>query len=117
MIFLKGLQLCNHHFFKLSDVTPGPIYDIINLFPSWCILTFIMFYCFENGSKRYEGDWQNSKPHGKAISYYENGNKKYEGDWFEDKPHGKGILYYGDGNKWYEGDLQNNKRHGKDISY
>ena len=49
------------------------------------------------------------KKNGECIEYYENGNKKYEGNFGDDKYNGKGILYYENGNKKYEGNFKNDK--------
>ena len=54
---------------------------------------------------------------GKGIEYYENGNKKYEGDFKEGKPNGKGIEYYENGNKRYEGYFKEDEYNGKGITY
>ena len=72
---------------------------------------------YENGNKRYEGDYKEGKADGKGIEYYENGNKRYEGDWKDGMPNGKGILYYENGNKSYEGDWKEGKQDGKGIKY
>ena len=38
------------------------------------------------------------KKDGYGIIYYENGNKKYEGDFKNNKKHGKGTSFFPDGN-------------------
>ena len=40
---------------------------------------------------------------GKGIEYYENGNKRYEGDFKNDNWEGKEKFYDEKGNKLYEG--------------
>ena len=45
---------------------------------------------------------------GKGIEYYENGNKKYEGDFKKGLRDRKGIEYYPNGNFYY-GDFKEGK--------
>ena len=44
---------------------------------------------------------------GKKCGLYENGNRKYEGEWKDSKPNGRGVLFDKKGNKRYEGEWKN----------
>ena len=36
---------------------------------------------YENGNRKYEGEWKNGNPNGRGMLFDEKGNKKYEGEW------------------------------------
>jgi len=81
----------------------------------------------------YEGQWKNSKRHGKGKQYWTDGSvydgywvddmanvygrlihsdgDAYEGEWFNDKAQGKGLYIHKDGAR-YEGDWFEDKQHG-----
>ena len=48
---------------------------------------------YENGAKKFDGQFLNGKKEGFGISFYENGNKEAQGIWSEDHKHGKFITY------------------------
>ena len=51
---------------------------------------------YEFNQGRYEGDWVDSKRHGKGVMTYLSGGS-YEGDWRNDKRNGQGVYTYYDG--------------------
>ena len=52
------------------------------------------------------------KRHGKWLEYYENGGKKFEGDFDEDQPIGLHVWWYVSGQKLAEGRFEAGKAHG-----
>ncbi len=54
-------------------------------------------YTYPDGAK-YEGEWQNSKRHGRGIWKRPDGMKD-EGEWANDKPNGQGTLTLSNGKK------------------
>lgn len=70
---------------------------------------------YSDNKKIYEGEWQHGERHGRGIYYYDE-IISYDGEWQNGKRNGKGI-YYNNGLKFYEGDWQNDKYHGKGIYY
>jgi antitoxin component YwqK of YwqJK toxin-antitoxin module len=62
-------------------------------------------YWYENGNLWSECDYQNGLRHGKSVVYFENGTKRYEGNFENDKP--VGIWYFWDEN----GTLANEKNY------
>ena len=53
----------------------------------------IGLYSWPDG-RRYEGDWQNNKMHGKGKYFWPDG-RSHEGEYLDDKKHGRGIY------SWY----------------
>ncbi|MBO9638497.1 MAG: M48 family metalloprotease [Siphonobacter aquaeclarae] len=64
--------------------------------------------------ERYEGEWQESRPHGFGIQFYANGKKKYEGEFANGKFDGNGTLWLSNGNI-YTGDFKTGTVHGKGV--
>ncbi len=45
--------------------------------------------------RRYEGDWEDDKQHGKGTEEWPDG-AKYEGQYMNGKKHGKGVFTWAD---------------------
>jgi hypothetical protein len=71
---------------------------------------------YNNGNKKYEGNFKNDKFEGKGTYYYENGKIKYDGEWVNDKFEGNGKEYYENG-KYYIGEFKLGLKNGKGIQY
>ena len=52
-----------------------------------------------------------------GTSFYENGNKKYEGDWKNDAYNGEGVLCHSNGKIQYKGQFLNGRYHGMGEKY
>ncbi|QED22876.1 MORN repeat-containing protein [Candidatus Deianiraea vastatrix] len=64
----------------------------------------------------YDGEFNGDmNRHGRGI-YYDQGEKRYEGDFENDTMHGQGILYYPDGG-CYKGDFENGEPKGNGEYY
>ena len=65
---------------------------------------------------KYNGEFKNGKPHGKATTYQQNGDK-YVGNYRNGKKNGKGTFYFLRDDKFkgdiYIGNFKDGKRHGK----
>ncbi len=73
-------------------------------------------FVYDDGRK-YTGQFQEAKRHGKGISYDSKGRKAYEGSWANNKKHGSGVLYYPTGEKMYVGTWFENRKHAEGIIY
>ncbi len=58
---------------------------------------------YEDGSKRYTGEFANEKRNGYWVYWYENGNKWSEGYFKNDLRDGYGTTWHKNGQKHYEG--------------
>lgn len=58
---------------------------------------------YEDGSKRYVGEFDNDKRNGHWVYWYENGNKWSDGYFKDDLRDGFGTTWHENGNKHYEG--------------
>jgi hypothetical protein len=61
---------------------------------------------------KYEGEWQNSKYHGRGTLWVRKGkayNRQYVGDWSNGDMEGQGVYYYEDGSIYKGGWLKNGK--------
>ena len=73
----------------------------------------------EDGTKKYEGDWEDgSYASGKGTLYFCDGvTVEYEGEWKRGMTDGYGTSYHADGKKCYEGNRMANHKHGQGTSY
>lgn len=73
------------------------------------------------GTKRYEGEIVNHKPHGKGKLYFPSGALCYSGSFAEGLRHGKGKQWQEGhrGSSWlhYDGDFLADKKHGRGVLY
>ena len=83
---------------------------------------------YENGNKKYEGEFKDGKPNGRGVMFDENGSKQYEGEWkdgmLEIK---KGVWFeyesdmicilYDNGKVRYRGEWKDDKSNGYGVSY
>jgi antitoxin component YwqK of YwqJK toxin-antitoxin module len=67
---------------------------------------------YENGTKRYTGEFDNDKRSGHWVYWYENGNKWSDGYFKDDLRDGFGTTWHENGNKHYEGSYENGIRAG-----
>lgn len=72
---------------------------------------------YENGQKRYEGEFAGDKRHGYWIYWYENGNKWSEGYFKNDLRDGFGTTWYDNGQKHFEGSYKDGVRAGVWMFY
>ena len=69
-------------------------------------------YLYADGI-RYDGDYQNDKPHGeKAKLFYNNKQLMYNGSMVEGKKEGNGIFYYPNGQIMFDGVWDNDEPSG-----
>lgn len=61
----------------------------------------------------YEGDWKNSRMHGRGVMRSADGQQIYEGEWFLGLRNGQGTLHALDANTTYDGKWSDGKKHGK----
>jgi hypothetical protein len=78
---------------------------------------------WDNGTKKYVGDFKNGNSHGKGKSVW-SGLFEYNGDFRKGVPNGIGTMEYMDGGEpggvWhnggkYEGEWRKKKKHGKGV--
>ena len=65
--------------------------------------------------KEYDGEWKNSKMHGKGMFKFSDG-RSYEGDYLDGNKHGFGVFRWSD-EKRYEGSWVNGKQDGQGVMY
>jgi len=63
------------------------------------------------GNARYEGEFQNDRPHGHGVGTFTNGDK-YVGEFRDGKYHGQGTFTYANGEE-YVGEFKDDKIHGQ----
>mgnify|MGYP001817737264 CR=1 FL=1 len=68
---------------------------------------------YEDGSKRYEGEFANEKRNGHWVYWYENGNTWSDGYFKDDLRDGFGTTWHENGNKHYEGSYKDGVRTGQ----
>eukprot|EP00744_Colponema_vietnamica_P017701 GILI01024903.1.p2 GENE.GILI01024903.1~~GILI01024903.1.p2 ORF type:complete len:459 (+),score=59.82 GILI01024903.1:36-1412(+) len=69
-------------------------------------------YLFSN-EDLYEGDWKNSKMHGRGVMRNNSTGQIYEGEWFLGARNGQGTLHALNINTTYDGKWSDGKKHGK----
>jgi antitoxin component YwqK of YwqJK toxin-antitoxin module len=67
---------------------------------------------YENGDKRYEGEFSDDKRNGFWVYWYDNGNKWSEGYFKDDLRDGFGIAWHKNGQKHFEGSYNEGVRVG-----
>lgn len=67
---------------------------------------------YENGDKKYEGEFVNGKKHGKWIFWFENGKLWSEGSFDQNLRSGKTKVYHKNGKLYYKGKYEDGKKHG-----
>ena len=72
---------------------------------------------YDDGKKRYEGNFLNGKMDGKQIKWHENGQKSYEANFKYGKQEGSYIFWYENGQKSYEATYKKGKEHGITTSW
>lgn len=72
---------------------------------------------YQNGEKEIEGEYQDSKKHGKWTYWYDNGKKWSEGHFKDGLSDGHFTIWYKSGKKNYEAEYKEGKPHGKWIFY
>ena len=68
---------------------------------------------FENGSKKYQGEFVKGKAHGNGRLYTIDDKLIYEGDFYYGEFHGNGISYADNEKKSFEGNFRRGKKSGK----
>ena len=69
-----------------------------------------------DGTLRYDGTYQNNKPHGRGKSFYRHNGEsplEYDGEFRNGVRHGRGKSFRVDGSVEYAGQYENGKRHGR----
>lgn len=72
---------------------------------------------FDNGKKKFEGQFRNDIPYGKFTYYYNTGQVKTELNFFDDGVIAYSINYYTNGKKMAEGKYLNQKKDGLWLYY
>lgn len=67
---------------------------------------------YEDGAKRYEGEFANEKRNGHWVYWYENGKLWSDGYFKDDLRDGFGTTWHENGNKHYEGSYKDGVRVG-----
>jgi len=71
-----------------------------------------VIYDEEDGTKYYEGEVKNGKPHGKGKLFHTNDQISVDGNFAEGEANGFAVSYEEDGTKYYEGEVREGLRHG-----
>ena len=68
---------------------------------------YIVYWYYESGKIKYQGQYKDDKLHGDYIGYYENGQISYHNQYKNNKRHGDFIWYYENGQIRYQGQYKN----------
>ena len=70
---------------------------------------------YDNGKKKYEGNFKDGEPDGLSVWWYENGQKKMEGNYKDGKEDGLWVSWYEIGNKKRETNYKLGIKNGKSV--
>ena len=77
-------------------------YPITISFPTKSPNYAIVRYYWDNGSKFWEAEHYEGKPHGKMFEWYRNGNKHWKAEYYKGNLHGNSVSWYLNGGKYCE---------------